>query len=164
MEEITALKKKTIDSNLEDTIEIFKQFYSVPLNKDIIIRNFSIGGLDKKATVIYINSITDSEKIEEHIIRPLLMNSVSEKKLENISPAQLINTYEIYEDILQDINNGNTALFIDGEPKAYVFSSTKFQGRSVEKPLNEVVVKGPKEAFNENVIDNISLLRIKNQK
>jgi len=161
MEEITSLKKKAIDSNLEKTIEMFKNFYSVPLNKDIIIRNFSISGLDKKATVIYINSITDSEKIEEHIIRPMLTNTVSDKKLENISPAQLLNTHEIYEDILKDINNGNTALLIDGETKAYVFSSTKFQGRSVEKPLNEVVVKGPKEAFNENVIDNISLLRKK---
>lgn len=161
MEDLTTLKNKTIDSNLENTIESFKSFYSVPLNQDIIIRNFSISGLDKKATVIYINSITDSEKIEEHIIRPLLTNNSTEKKLENISPAQLLNTHENFSNILQDINNGNTALLIDGEPKAYIFSSSKFQGRSVEKPLNEVVVNGPKEAFNENVIDNISLLRKK---
>lgn len=155
------LKNKTIDSDLENTIEIFKSLYSVPINTDVSIRNLSIGGLNKKATAISIRTISDSQKIEEQIIRPLLSNSVADLTIEDICAAQFLNTHTKIQDILKDINNGNTALFLDGENKAYLFDTVKFHGRSVEKAINEVSLRGPKEAFNENVAANISLIRKK---
>ena len=57
------------------------------------------------------------------------------------------------------INNGNVALLIDGESQAYVMNVSAFEGRGVEKPDNESVVKGPKEAFSEKVDINLSLVR-----
>ncbi|WP_084078067.1 spore germination protein [Ureibacillus massiliensis] len=155
------LKTKTIDSNLKNTIGIFNYLYSVSFNSDINIRTFFIQGLDKHAAVLSIRTISDTKKIEEEIIKPLLLNNESNKTIENICLAQLNNTYTIIEDVTKDINNGNAALFIDGETYAYLFSTSKFSGRSVEKAINEVSLKGPKEAFNEDVETNISLLRKK---
>ncbi|MEH7274345.1 spore germination protein, partial [Neobacillus vireti] len=68
-------------------------------------------------------------------------------------------------DITEFITSGSTALFIDDDRQCYLFETTKIRGRSIEKSDNEVIVKGAKEAFNEKVIDNISLLRkkIKNE-
>lgn len=155
------LKNKTIDSDLENTIDIFKSLYSVPMNTDVSIRNLFIGGLNRNATAISIKTISDSEKIEEQIIRPLLSNSDSDLTIEVICAAQFLNTHSQIQEILKDINNGNTALFLDGENKAYLFDTVKFHGRSVEKAINEVSLRGPKEAFNEDVAANISLIRKK---
>ncbi len=68
-------------------------------------------------------------------------------------------------EIVQSINGGMTALFVEGDTDCYLFETTNIISRSIEKSQNEVIVKGAKEAFNEKVIDNISLIRknIKNE-
>lgn len=67
--------------------------------------------------------------------------------------------------ITELVTGGLTALFVEGYPDCYLFETTKISGRSIEKSENEVIVKGAKESFNEQVIDNISLIRkkIKNE-
>ena len=59
----------------------------------------------------------------------------------------------------QALIHGNCALFIDTISVAFDIEVKGFKQRSVEKPANEVVVKGPHEAFVENIRVNTSLLR-----
>ncbi|MFS0600423.1 spore germination protein [Peribacillus frigoritolerans] len=164
IEEISQ-KKKNIEPSLEKTVETFKAIYSIPDNKDVKIRNFHIGGLNRKASILYINTITDTKIIEQHVLKPLLLNNDSSKEIEDIVSAQSVTNVSIIKDVLTDINKGNAALFVDGDNKAYIISASNFQGRGIDKSENEVVLKGPKEAFNELVITNISLIRkkIKNE-
>ncbi len=154
------LKKKQIDSSLAKNMEIFKEIYYVPNNCDVNIRDIEIGGTKKMAAVLSISSISNIKIIEELIIRPLLSNDNESKVIEKLL-SQQVRKAQVIEDILKEINNGNTALFVDGEPNAYIINTSNFQGRSVEKAENEVVVKGPKESFNEQAITNISLIRKK---
>jgi len=154
-------KSKRIGTNLEITLDLFKDFYTVPNNSDVIIRNIEIAGLNKQAAILYISSISDIKVIEEFIIQPLLFNKEETKDIEIILSSPKIQKYQIIEDILKQINNGNTALFVDEEPNAFIINTSNFQGRGVEKAENEVVVKGPKESFNEEAITNISLIRKK---
>ncbi|WP_346234855.1 spore germination protein [Lysinibacillus telephonicus] len=161
LEQNSLLKKKSIDPNLESTIEILKTIYSIPLNSDIKIRNILIGGLNKKASIIYISTISDSKIIEKQVIEPLLSNNDDSKDIENIVSAQSIKTFEKIEDVLSEINKGNEALLVDGYSEAFLIGSSNFQGRAIEKTENEVVLKGPKEAFNEKGSTNISLIRKK---
>lgn len=158
IEEI-ALKKQKVDDNLNRTIEILKTLYFVPNNNDITIRNIVIGGLNKKASIICINTISDPKIVEEHILQPLVTNQDITKDIQSLIIAPSISIVETIEDVLTNINNGNTALFVDGEPKAFMINTSNFEGRSIEKAENEVVVKGPKEAFTEKVTANISLMR-----
>lgn len=152
------LKEKQIDSSLANTIEIFKKIYYVPNNSDVNIRNIVIGGIQKKAAILTISSISNIRLIDELVIHPLLINEDESKEIELLLPLQVRKACNV-EDILKEINNGNTTLFVDGEPNAYIISTGNFEGRSVEKAENEVVVKGPKESFNEQAITNISLIR-----
>ncbi|CAM5200260.1 Spore germination protein KA OS=Ureibacillus acetophenoni OX=614649 GN=SAMN05877842_12711 PE=3 SV=1 [Ureibacillus acetophenoni] len=152
------LNKQQIDSSLAKTLDIFKKLYYVPHNSDVNIRNIEIGGIKKKAAIFTIRSISDTQLIEEFIIRPLLINEDETKPIELILSPQ-VRTANVIDEILNEINNGNTALFVEGVSHAYIISTGKFEGRSVEKAENEVVVKGPKEAFNEQAMTNISLIR-----
>lgn len=55
--------------------------------------------------------------------------------------------------------HGNCALFVDTLNLAFDIEVKGFKQRSIDKPNNEVVVKGPHEAFVENIRTNTSLLR-----
>ncbi len=54
---------------------------------------------------------------------------------------------------------GNCALFVDTLNIAFDIEVKGFKQRSVDTPNNEVVIKGPHEAFVENIRTNTSLLR-----
>ncbi|WP_246027647.1 spore germination protein [Lysinibacillus antri] len=158
-------KKKSINLNLESTIDMMKSLFSIPENNDVKLRHLQIGGLERKATLIYISTITDTPIIEEHIIRPLVQNENTLKAIENIISAPSVSTVQMIEDAVTGINNGDTVLFVEGYDLAYVIATSSVEGRGIEKAENEVVVKGPKEAFNEKALSNISLIRkrIKNE-
>ena len=152
------LKKESINRSLDKTIDIVKSIYSIPSNNDVKIRNIIIGGINKKAALVYISTIVDLQLLEGHIIQPLLSNT-EQQKMERIISAGIIQTAQIMEEAVIGMNNGDTAVFIEGEDIAYIVGTSNFQGRSIENAADEVVVKGPKEAFNEKANDNISLIR-----
>lgn len=54
---------------------------------------------------------------------------------------------------------GNCALFVDTLNLAFDIEVKGFKQRSIDKPENEVIVKGPHEAFVENIRTNTSLIR-----
>lgn len=54
---------------------------------------------------------------------------------------------------------GNCALFVDTLNLAFDIEVKGFKQRSIDKPENEVVIKGPHEAFVENIRTNTSLIR-----
>ncbi|ASK64447.1 spore germination protein [Virgibacillus phasianinus] len=159
------LKQQEIDPNLEKTVKIFKSIYSYPDNKDVKFRDLIIAGINKKATMLYINTITNTDVVEEQVISPLLLNQDSSKKINDIISIQSISTNQKIEDILSEVNKGNAALFVDGIDHAFIISASNFQGRGIEKAENEISLIGSKEAFNEKVMTNISLIRkkIKNE-
>ena len=57
------------------------------------------------------------------------------------------------------INSGNCVLFVETLPNAFDIEVKGFKQRSVDTPNNEVVIKGPHEAFVENIRTNTSLIR-----
>ncbi|WP_176481861.1 spore germination protein [Paucisalibacillus globulus] len=153
------LKESDIPSNFEETIDTFKSIYSYPDNQDVVLRPIDISGINKKSTILFINTITDSKAIEDYVISPLLNNNDSSKKVEDIITIQSIKTKSKVGDIITKINQGNAALFVEGEDHAYLLGASNFESRAVEKAQNENVVKGPKEGFNEKATTNISLIR-----
>ena len=103
--------------------------------------------------------------IEVGIIKELIENEDPSGKIQNIASLPMQRTITKIGEIVQSINGGMTALFVEGDTDCYLFETTNIISRSIEKSQNEVIVKGAKEAFNEKVIDNISLIRkhIKNE-
>ncbi|MFZ3578739.1 spore germination protein [Virgibacillus sp. DJP39] len=164
-QEAIELKEQIVPANLEKTVDIFKKIYTYPDNKDLKFRDILIGGLNRKAVLVYINTISDTTVLEEQVITPLLLNRDPSQEIESIVSVQSVATKEKINEVLNEINKGNAALFVHGEKKAFIISASNFQGRGVEKAENEISLLGSKEAFNEKVMTNISLIRkkIKNE-
>src|SRR5699024_9061370 len=142
-------EQEKISINLEKTLDIFKKAYAYPENSDLIVRNLTIGGSNQKAALIFILTITKTDLINEFILSPLMQNTHKNKPMEELVNIQSLEEHQYVSDAMQAVNNGSAVLLVEGETKAYAFNVAQFEGRAVEKPDNESVVKGPNEAFSE---------------
>ncbi|WP_335432111.1 spore germination protein [Bacillus sp. JJ1609] len=159
--EQSELKEKGLSDDLQANLTILKKLYSIPDNKDVKLRELYLEGLNKQAAIMFISTITDIKSIEEHILKPLTENTSGNKQVKDIVSVQMVHDIFYFKDAVKDINKGNAILLIDGEAKAYVMDCPDFQSRAIEKPDNEILIKGPKESFIEKAVTNISLLRKK---
>ncbi|MED4205727.1 spore germination protein [Neobacillus mesonae] len=159
------LKKQDIGSHYEQNLATFKAIFSVPKNIDVKTRELTIRSLKRRAFIMYIGTIVDPDQIQRSIVEPLIENALPSSGIRDIVSFPVEKTASNIGEITEYITSGNTALFVEGDYQCYVFETTKIQGRSIEKSDNEVIVKGPKEAFNEKIIDNMALIRkkIKNE-
>jgi hypothetical protein len=155
------LKKQQISKDIDQNLATFKTLYSYPKNIDLKIREFKIGSLNRRAFIIFISSMVKVDLIQEGITEKLIKNQDSMLIIPNIVTYPVLKTEDIIGGILQEVNSGSTALFVEGENYCYLFETTEIKSRSIEASLNEVIIKGPKEAFTEKLIDNVALIRKK---
>lgn len=120
----------------------------------------------KKAAVIYVDGMTDADMVEDFVIRPLLKNPCEKEGQELLSYVEnhVMETVdwkedESFEDILTDILSGNTLLLLESCPKAIILSTKKYPSRGVGETQQEMVIRGPKDSFTENLRTNTALLR-----
>ncbi len=146
-------------------------------------------GKQYKALLLHIDGMVDSQILNDFVLEPLMMRNknnlfdgeqnrvISEAVTNNITvrkvkkfnladyienrliPQNNIKQENTFEEIFSGVNSGNCALFIDTLDIAFDIDIKGFKQRSIDKPENEVVIKGPHEAFVENIRTNTSLLR-----
>ncbi|MFC4402309.1 spore germination protein [Gracilibacillus xinjiangensis] len=150
-------KKSPIHDNLSVNIEEMKQAFSYGLNKDFSMRTLKAKFNESNACLFYYSSIVAGERIDTHIIKPLLEQTSD--KLSNIVTIGSVQEVTDLETAVQNINSGKVILFIDQDPAAYAMDVAEFEHRSVSKAENESVIKGPQDAFTESLNANISLIR-----
>ena len=64
-----------------------------------------------------------------------------------------------FHDFCFNLLTGETLFFIDGENRALSFGTKDWERRAIEEPTTQTVVRGPKDAFTENIRTNTALVR-----
>ncbi|MFP3361549.1 spore germination protein, partial [Planococcus sp. SIMBA_143] len=54
---------------------------------------------------------------------------------------------------------GLIAVFMEGEEIAYIIDVRKYPGRTPQEPDTEKVIRGSRDGFTENIIENTALTR-----
>lgn len=149
----------------------------------------SVRNRQYKAFLLFIDGMVDTDLVNNYVLKPLMLRNnantyegdenriFSEAKTNNITvrkvkkfnvldyisncllPQNSLSKNSTFDDIVNGINSGNCALFIDTLNIAFNIDVKGFKQRSVDTPQNEIVIKGPHEAFVENIRTNTSLLR-----
>lgn len=98
-----------------------------------------------------------------------LKDTISVKKIKDFNledyiysslmPQNSLSKTTKFSKIIDSIDSGNCALFVDTVSVSFDIDVKGFKQRSVDTPQNEIVIKGPQEAFVENIRTNTSLLR-----
>lgn len=110
---------------------------------------------------------TNSENLENNLTtnqeglnyRTTKKINLEQAIFESLVTQNSLSTENEISEILNKINGGFTCLLVDTLDVAFCVEAKGFQTRSITKPENEIVVRGPQEAFIENIRVNTSIIR-----
>ena len=142
-----------------------------------------------RAFLLFIDGMTDMNLVNDYVLKPLMLknsansfegsqnqviseavtNNITVRKvkkfnikeyiLNSLLPQNNVKVQKEFNEIFSSVNSGNCMLFIDTLDIAFDIDVKGFKTRSINKPENEVVLRGPQEAFVENIRTNTSLVR-----
>ncbi len=166
-------EKGVLSDQLLVNLEYMKQRFNLPLNQDVVIREFNMGN-SGNAFLMFIDGMIDNSIINQFVIPQLsdTKNFTNYKDgnfvdyiIRNVISVNQVTKSNNLDDITVDVLRGMTALFVDGEKECILIGSIGFEKRSIDKPLTESIIQGSQEAFTEDLKTNLSLLRrsVKNE-
>lgn len=159
--------KDKVSKKLRVNLEKIKNKFNVPINQDVVIREFKILQ-QSDAFIVYVEGMVDDNIVNNYILRQLLgkhnintgiKTDMTDYITNNLLATNQVTTESGYTEIIEQILNGLTALFIDKSDLCILIKSRGFEKRAVSQPVNETVVRGPHEAFIEDLRTNITLVR-----
>ena len=142
-----------------------------------------------RAFLLFIDGMTDMNLVNDYVLEPLMLknsansfdgnqnqviseavtNNITVRKvkkfnikeyiLNSLLPQNNVKPQKEFKEIFAGVNSGNCALFIDTLDIAFDIDVKGFKTRAINKPENEVVLRGPQEAFVESIRTNTSLIR-----
>ncbi|MGI6143082.1 MAG: spore germination protein [bacterium] len=140
---------------------------------DIVIREFALGTEERiEVGLIYADALANKRVIDQDIMQGLMHRAGLVKVGQPLTRSNAFQYIEEYlltigeikvtnqvDKILGSILSGDTALFIDGSPKAYLTNTRGWSMRTPTEPNVEAVIRGPREGFTETLIVNLGLVR-----
>jgi spore germination protein KA len=154
-----------IAAELEDNIRTITQLFGN--SSDLIVRNIGHKS-QRKAAVVYLESLVDKAIIDEFVVEPLneqlrIPDGSGQHGLFDVRDIRLstnqLNANSEWKPIIRFLLQGHSIIFIEGQEEALVAGTAGGQRRSVSEPTAEAVVRGPRESFNESVQTNVGLVR-----
>lgn len=164
------LTELLVDASLDRNKHYIEEIYSLPMNKDIILREFVISLQEPiKAFAVFVEGMSDRETINKVVLKPLMVLSKLDDKVDVLDLAEYIkdrilfgnqiDIIEQFSQVIEGINYGSTAVFIEGSPRCIMVETKGWDKRSISPPESEKVIRGPQEAFNETLRSNTGLIR-----
>src|SRR5699024_7104364 len=154
---------KKVSSQLRENDRYLEENLGINISYDIDFRELVIK--DHTLHLYYLNGMCDSIIIQDIIIALLALNNqrlgrenitvVIENQLAHFQVEKKVNFDEIVDQLL----SGLLVIFIDGQEFVYIIDTREYPGRSPEEPDTERVIRGARDGFTENIIENTTLLR-----
>lgn len=121
------------------------------------------------AAVMYIDGMADKDAVQSTIISSLLDRQPPAGSTGSVSIAELLKTMVLsaaasrdavyLQDALLDLLSGSALILLEGQNTAVSVPVQGWQDRDVTESTAQTVVRGPQDAFTENVLTNLTLVR-----
>ena len=146
-----------MDKKLEYIKETLKNSFDVKYRTI----NTKIG----KCTLVFIDDLCGVSFISEYIITPLKSqyynyNNVQEV-VSNVLDINIAGYSKDLDDAIFHVLSGDVILVFENFEKIIYCEVKGSVRRGISIPVTESVIKGPREGFNELIVDNVSLIRRK---
>jgi hypothetical protein len=130
---------------------------------DIKYRSFQ--AKDRQALLVYLHGMTDMTILEKDVLQTLMstgqeQNTIDLNMLVNnlLTSAGLTVSCQANQ-IIEAVMTGNTLLLVDGIAQGLLIATTRHVKRPISEGTSEDVMRGPHDAFNETLNDNLVLIR-----
>ena len=165
-------------------MDILKKELPIGESFDLLERKLIIGG--RRASMFFVDGLTDGEKTQRILaylmavpaaslcgvssshrfietVLPFLDTTIIEPKDGSFGVAATPLTQEQAEDccnqMLPKLYAGLVPLLVEGLDRIIIIDCRDYPSRSVEEPDKEKTLRGAKDGFTENFMDNIALIR-----
>jgi len=155
------IQPQLLYSDLQQNEQQLRSIYSNC--SDIVYRSFLIEG-QTKANLVYIEGLADSSAIEANIIAPLMQEAegkayeIGQLAERKISASQA-KPFSTFQECIEYLSNGLPILLRDQEATGLAFGLNKWEKRTIDEPVAESSIRGPREGFTETLRTNTSLIR-----
>ncbi|MFF2876169.1 spore germination protein [Gottfriedia sp. NPDC057991] len=120
-----------------------------------------------KITFLFVNQLTDTTILSDDAIKPLSL-LISEKKYDILKAQEVFDLFLYTIDlsiddqkskIIEYILQGMTVVIFSNDLQYIVLNTKKNEKRAISGPEITYTVRGARDCFNENLDDNLSLIR-----
>ncbi|MEB1808740.1 MAG: spore germination protein [Bacillaceae bacterium] len=156
-------EKQPITNNIFDNETAIKNRIGIGTSFDVGIRKFNI--LGKQIQVYFVNGLCDTQFIIELFKELSRLDGRNEKvtnakhAIENHLVHQQVETVKTIDDAITQMLSGLIFILLEGEDEAFVVDVRSYPGRGPDEPDTERVVRGSRDGYTENIIQNTALTR-----
>lgn len=130
---------------------------------DVGVRDFTI--LKKQINLYYLTGLCETPVIVE-LMKKLLEINESDRSsnkvgelVENRLIHQQVTRVESMDEVVDQLLTGLIVILIDGEEYGYIIDVRSYPGRTPQEPDTEKVIRGSRDGFTENIVENTALTR-----
>nr|WP_240927327.1 spore germination protein [Paenibacillus thiaminolyticus] len=171
--EYSALDNEPLAVTLEKNVQKVKE--TLGHSSDLIVREIWAGGRsDCKVAILYMDGLIDSRMVQDSIVRAVTDNDTIQNTQENSAETDYftaLKEYTLsisdlkeitdYQELLHRLLSGDTIVLLDRCDRGLAAVTAGGEERGVQAPEDQTVVRGPRDAFTENLRTNTALVRRK---
>ncbi len=155
-----------LTKSLQQNVELFREIFSD--DEMVVFREFQNNASKLQCALIFVNGMVDVEMLNESMIRPVIEShapgGADGENLPRILMEQVIDAAEVSTEsgvyaAAGKVLSGEAALLIDGWDGVIMADVKSFGTRAITESTTEVSIRGPKEAFTEALIINLTMIR-----
>ncbi|WP_347549786.1 spore germination protein [Pseudalkalibacillus hwajinpoensis] len=155
--------KQKIFKKIKENEEFLTKSIGIGKSFDVGVRKLKI--LNKEIQFYYCTGLCDTSIIVE-VMRELMLiddhhrlTVKLEQVIHNHLPHQQVTAVETFDEVVDQVLSGLIAVFMEGEEHAFIIDVRKYPGRAPQEPDTEKVIRGSRDGYTENIIENTALTR-----
>jgi stage V sporulation protein AF len=155
--------KQPIEKSLEKNYEYLQERLGLDVNYDVGCRKYKVGNRDIQ--LYFVNGLTDTD----FIIQILKQISLVDKPLSTVGAFKelfdhslshvQVKVVENMDEAVDQLLSGLLLILGDSWDKGLLVDIRSYPGRSPEEPDTERVVRGARDGFTENIVQNTAMTR-----
>ncbi len=157
----------TLCGNFKKDYNTLCEEFSFGKSGDIKKREFTvlINEKEHNAVLFFVDGLVNKQLINDFILKPLMLKSreINITSFRSIGDVLLSQSEyketNVIGELTFDLNFGSTIMLVDGAKTAFSFDVKGWQHRGVDSPQTERIIRGPNDAFSEQLRENTALIR-----
>lgn len=155
--------KTNVYHDLASNEKYMEERLGIGVTFDIGFREITVW--DRKIQLYYVTGLCDTGVIQEVLKEILYINDQDHKtkKLTAILSNRLVHQQVVelktLDEAVDELLSGLVIIFEDGYDRAFSLDIRHYPGRSPEEPDTEQVIRGSRDGYTENVVENTALTR-----
>lgn len=150
-------KKPQTRMSAYSSLEKNKEYVENQLFHSSDLKWRSIRFNQSEGLIVFLESLSDLQKIQKEIIRPI--DGKREGILEEVMTSVEITKNSDLSEVPYALIQGNCVLLFEGTVEFFIVDVAAVNIRSISEPVNEGVIRGAHDGFIEHLMTNLYLVR-----